>query len=256
MTIPTLSVVIITKNEQDNVKKCLESIKWANEVIILDSGSADKTVEICKHYTNQVYSTDWPGFGIQKQRALDLSTGDWVLSIDADEIVSLQLKNEILEKIKSKSNVDAYLIPRLSWYQGKCIRHSGWYPDYVLRLAKRSTARFTPDKVHERLKVSGTVGKLSSDILHYPYRNISHHIQKMNTYSSLSAEQMFAQGRKVNWILVILKPSFAFFRAYILKQGFLDGWPGLSVSISTALSVYLKYVKLKELNDTITKSKG
>ena len=241
-----LSVIIITKNEQDNIEDCLESVKWAEEIIIVDSGSTDQTEAICRKFTDNFYVKDWPGFGIQKQRSLELASREWVLSIDADERVTPELKSEIIDKITQNSNIGGYLIPRLSNYLGKDIYHAGWYPDYTLRLVKRKEVYFTRDIVHEKMIVDGRVQKLSNHFIHYPYNSISHHIQKLNDYSSLSAEKMFSKGKNVSWLMVFLKALFGFIRAYIFRGGFLDGWQGLVVSISTGASVYLKYLKLKQ----------
>ena len=182
-----LSVIIITKNEQDNIEDCLESVKWADEIIVVDSGSTDKTEEICRKYTNKFYVKDWPGFGIQKQRALDLATHEWVLSIDADERVTSELRNEIISVFNSNLNTDGYLIPRLSNYLGKDIRHAGWYPDYTLRLVRRQKSHFTKDIVHEKMVVDGPIQKLTNHFLHFPFKDIEHHFQKLNDYSTLSA---------------------------------------------------------------------
>ena len=243
-----LSVIIITKDEQDNIETCLESVKWADEIIVIDSGSTDKTEEICRKYTNSFYVKDWPGFGIQKQRALDLATHEWVLSIDADERITPELRDEIIETINQNSNIHGYLIPRLSNYLGKEIHHAGWYPDYTLRLVKRKKSYFTKDIVHEKMIVDSPIKKLSNHFLHFPFKNIEHHFQKLNDYSTLSANKMYGEGRKVSWMTIVLKTLLSFVRAYILKLGILDGWPGLVVSVSTSISVYMKYVKLKELN--------
>jgi len=244
----SLSVVVITKDEQDNIGACLESVKWANEIIVVDSGSTDKTEEICKRYTNNFYIKDWLGFGIQKQRALSLASHEWILSIDADERVTPELKKEIIKKVQSNEGVVGYLIPRLSHYLGKKIDHSGWYPDYTLRLARKQSSHFTKDIVHEKLVVDESIGKLSNHLLHYPYKNIAHHMQKINNYSSLSAEKMFTNGKNIGWPMILFKTIFGFIRAYILRRGFLDGWQGVVVAISTSLSTYLKYIKLKELH--------
>jgi|SaaInlV_200m_DNA_6_1039755.scaffolds.fasta_scaffold05716_4 glycosyltransferase involved in cell wall biosynthesis len=244
---PLLSVIIITKNEQDNIKNCLESVKWADEIIVVDSGSTDRTEEICRKYTDKFYVKDWPGFGIQKQRALDLASHDWALSIDADERIMPELRDEIISKITQNSNISGYLIPRLSNYLGKDIRHSGWYPDYILRLVKKQEAYFTKDIVHEKMVVKGSIKKLSNHFLHYPYKDITHHMKKLNDYSSLSAEKMFSNGKRISWPMIFLKALYGFIRAYILRRGFLDGWQGVVVSISTTISVYYKYLKLKEL---------
>jgi len=243
-----LSIIIITRDEQYNIKDCLESVKWADEIIVVDSGSIDKTEEICRKYTDKFYVKDWPGFGIQKQRALELASHEWVLSIDADERVTLELRDEIIDKITQNSNVGGYLIPRLSNYLGKDIYHAGWYPDYTLRLVKKRKSHFTEDIVHERMAVDGAIQKLTNHFLHFPYKDIAHHVQKLNDYSSLSAEKMFSRGRDISWSMIFFKAFFGFVRAYILRRGFLDGWQGVVVSISTSISIYMKYVKLKEMS--------
>ena len=158
-----LSVIVITKDEQDNIEDCLESVKWAEEIIIVDSGSTDKTEAICRKFTDNFYVKDWPGFGIQKQRSLELASREWVLSIDADERVTPELKSEIIDKITQNSNVGGYLIPRLSNYLGKDIYHAGWYPDYTLRLVKRKEVYFTRDIVHEKMIVDGRVQKYPAE---------------------------------------------------------------------------------------------
>lgn len=241
-----LSVIIITQDEQDNIHDCLESVKWAQEIVVVDSGSADETENICREYTDRFYTKDWPGFGVQKQRALELTNCDWVLSLDADERVTPELQIEIIAAIEVDSEVYGYMIPRLSHYLGKGIRHAGWYPDYTLRLVKKDKSHFSNDIVHEKLIVDGKVGRLNNHFMHFPYKDIAHHLQKINQYSSLSAQKMLESGKTVSWLMVFVKAFFGFFRAYILRKGFIDGWRGLVVSISTALSVYLKYIKLKE----------
>ena len=241
-----LSVIIITQDEQDNIHDCLESVKWAQEIVVVDSGSADETENICREYTDRFYTKDWPGFGVQKQRALELTNCDWVLSLDADERVTPELQMEIIAAIEVDSEVYGYMIPRLSHYLGKGIRHAGWYPDYTLRLVKKDKSHFSNDIVHEKLIVDGKVGRLNNHFMHFPYKDIAHHLQKINQYSSLSAQKMLESGKTVSWSMVFVKAFFGFFRAYILRKGFIDGWRGLVVSISTALSVYLKYIKLKE----------
>ncbi|MGZ8151480.1 MAG: glycosyltransferase family 2 protein, partial [Methylovulum sp.] len=179
-----LSVIIITKNEGAHIGSCLKSVLWADEIIVLDSGSEDDTVEICKQYTDNVFITDWPGFGIQKQRALDKAQGDWVLSIDADEVVTTELRMEI-ENTLQQEQFNGYQIPRLSSYCGKQIRHGGWWPDYVLRLFRRNAGYFTDSLVHERIVVEGKAGKLTSPLLHDTYENLEEVLNKVNSYSSL-----------------------------------------------------------------------
>jgi glycosyltransferase involved in cell wall biosynthesis len=194
------------------------------------------------------YPTDWPGFGPQKNRALDLATGDWVLSLDADERLTPALKSEILTAMNHSAHVDCFAIPRLSWYCGRFIRHSGWSPDYVERLFKRGTARFSDDLVHERLIPNGTVAKLKNPMLHYSFMNYAQVLDKLNRYSSASAEQAFLRGKKSNPAKAVLHGMWAFIRTYILRAGFLDGPQGFALAVSNAHGTYYRYMKLWQLN--------
>lgn len=243
-----LTVIIITKNEESHISQCLESVKWADEIIILDSGSTDKTVGICKQFTPHVFETDWQGFGIQKQRALEKATGDWVLSLDADEIISPALRIEIENAIR-QNQFEAFLLPRLSSYCGKFIKHSGWYPDYVLRLFRRELGHFTNDVIHEYVKVEGTVGKLTSPILHESYSDLSEVLEKVNSYSTLQAQKLFSRDTKSSFSKAIFRALWKFIQTYFIKMGFLDGQHGLMLAISSAESVYYKYLKLLELQN-------
>lgn len=238
-----LSVIIITKNESRNISRCLESVVWADEIIVLDSGSDDNTVSLCQRYTDLVYETDWPGFGPQKQRALEKTTGDWVLSMDADEWLTPELTSEIQQAI-TQSDINGYWIPRLSSYCGKEIRHGGWWPDYVLRLFQRNQGRFTEDRIHERIIVDGRLAKLNSPIMHESFVNLEEVLDKVNHYSSLGAEKLYNAGKKASIAQAILKGLWTFFRTYCLKAAFLDGGEGLILSISNAEGAYYKYLKL------------
>jgi glycosyltransferase involved in cell wall biosynthesis len=241
-----LSVIIIVKNESLHIARCLESVVWADEIIVLDSGSTDNTIEICERYTRRVYSTDWQGFGVQKQRALDKAIGYWVLSIDADEQVTADLKSEIQQVIK-KSQSDGFEIPRLSSYCGRNIKHAGWWPDYVLRLFKRESGTFSPDLVHERVIVNGRIAQLKHSLLHEAFINSDEVLTKVNNYSTLGAKKLHDLGEASSLKKAILKGSWMFFRTYILKLGFLDGKQGLMLAISSAEVTYYKYVKLMQL---------
>ena len=243
-----LSVIIITKNEGTHIGPCLQSILWADEIIVLDSGSEDDTVDICKQYTESVFITNWPGFGIQKQRALDKAQGDWVLSIDADEVVTTELRTEI-EKALQQQEFNGYYIPRLSSYCGKQIRHGGWWPDYVLRLFRRNTGYFTESVVHERIVVQGEIGKLTSPLLHDAFVSLDEVLRKVNDYSSLGAEMLRQKGVQSSLSKAIFKAFWIFIRTYLLKAAFLDGRQGLMLSISNAEGTYYKYVKLLELQN-------
>jgi len=243
-----LSVIIITKNESAHIGSCLKSVSWADEIIVLDSGSEDDTVEICKQYTDSVFITDWPGFGIQKQRALDKAQGDWVLSVDADEVVSTALRTEI-EKAIQQDEFNGYDIPRLSTYCGRQIRHGGWWPDYVLRLFRRKAGYFTEIVVHERIVVQGVIGKLTSPLLHDAFVNLNEVLYKVNSYSSLGAKMLHQKGVKSSISKALFKALWMFIRTYWLKAAFLDGRQGLMLSISNAEGTYYKYVKLLELQN-------
>jgi glycosyltransferase involved in cell wall biosynthesis len=242
-----LSVIVITKNEAAHIAQCLESVKWADEIIVLDSESSDETVSICHQFTPHVFETDWQGFGIQKQRALNKATGDWVLSIDADEIISPELRAEIEQAILQ--DCDAFLLPRLSSYCGKFIKHGGWYPDYILRLFRREFGHFTDDVIHERVIVEGKIGKLTSPILHESYSDLSEVLEKVNSYSSLNAQKLFERDVKSSLSKAILRALWKFIQTYFVKAAFLDGKHGLMLAISSAESVYYKYLKLLELQN-------
>ena len=241
----SLSVILITKNEEANLKDCLESVSFADEIIVVDSQSSDKTQEIARSFGAKLEITsDWPGFGLQKNRALSLATKDWVLSIDADERVTPELKQEILATMASPKAADCYAIPRSSWYCGRFMKHSGWYPDYVDRLFKRGTARFSEHLVHEHLLPEGSKGKLKHHFLHYSFRDFSQVLRKVDTYSSALAEQSFKQGKRSSVCKAFWHAVWAFIRTYIFRLGFLDGPQGLALAISNAEGTYYRYIKI------------
>lgn len=250
----SLSVILITKNEEANLKDCLESVSFADEIIVVDSQSSDKTQEIAQSYGAKLEITsDWPGFGPQKNRALNLATHDWVLSIDADERVTPELKKEILATMASANAADCYAIPRSSWYCGRFMKHSGWYPDYVDRLFKRGSAKFSDHLVHERLLPTGSSGKLKNHFLHYSYRDFCQVLKKVDVYSSAAAQQAFKQGKKGGLGEALIHGFWAFFRTYVLRRGFLDGKHGLALAISNAATSYYKYLKLWQLHHPASK---
>lgn len=242
----TVSVIIITKNEAGHIGRCLASVAWADEIIVLDSGSSDATVDICRQYTPHVFSTDWPGFGPQKQRALSRASHDWVLSIDADETVTAALKAEILAAMH-RGDAQGFEIPRLSSYCGRQIRHSGWWPDRVLRLFRRQAGSFSSDVVHERVMVSGPVARLQQPLLHEAFVDPEEVLRKIDAYSTLGAEKMSAAGQRAGLGTALLKGFWTFIKTYLLKAGFLDGPEGLMLAISNAEGSYYKYLKLRSL---------
>ena len=246
---PTLSVILITRNEEANLADCLASLEGiAQQIVVVDTNSSDRTLEIAKSYGAAIAQPqDWPGFGPQKNRGLDLATGEWVLSLDADERLTPALKSEIVTAIHHSAHVDCFAIPRLSWYCGRFIRHSGWNPDYVDRLFKRGSARFSDDLVHERLLPSGQVAKLENPMLHYSFMNYSQVLQKIDRYSTASAEQAFAKGKTSTPLKAVLHGVWSFFRTYFLQAGFLDGPQGFTLAMSNAQGTYYRYVKLWHL---------
>ena len=225
---------------------CLASLEGiAQQIVVVDTNSTDGTLEIAKNHGALISQpADWPGFGPQKNRALDLATGEWVLSLDADERLTPALRSEILTAIHHSAHVDCFAIPRLSWYCGRFIRHSGWSPDFVDRLFKRGTARFSDDLVHERLIPNGQVAKLENPMLHFSFMDFSQVLQKIDRYSTASAEQAFAKGRRSNPLKAILHGIWAFIRTYFIRAGFLDGYQGLALALSNAEGSYYRYMKI------------
>lgn len=238
-----ISVIIIIKNEEKNLARCLQSVSWADEIVLLDSGSQDKSLEIASAFGCKIHKTDWPGFGPQKQRALELAQGSWVFSIDADEVVSAELKQEILNFV-ADNKYDAAFMPRLSYLCGEAIYHSGWYPDFILRLFKKEKAQFSKDLVHEKVLCQGTSSKLKNHLLHYSYDNFEQFIQKFNQYSSLGAKNLYDKNKKSSIGKAFFRGLHSFIKHYFFKLGFLDGGNGLVVAISAFESTYYKYLKL------------
>ncbi|MGC2166551.1 MAG: glycosyltransferase family 2 protein [Gallionella sp.] len=242
----SLSVIVITKNEEVNIRACLESVTWADELIVVDSGSVDSTVPICRELGATVYVHDWQGFGVQKNRALSYATCDWIFSIDADERVTPELKTQLILSMEGGTK-DGYYIPRLSQFCGKFIRHAGWYPDYVLRLFKRGQGRFSADLVHESVVLQGKAGKLSSPILHYSYLTPADVDRKVEHYSTAGARQMHERGKLTTRLDAPLRAAWAYLRTYCLRLGFLDGAAGLRIARMNARTTYLKYKKLEAM---------
>jgi glycosyltransferase involved in cell wall biosynthesis len=243
-----LSVVIITKNESRHIAACLESVRFADEIILLDSGSTDNTVELARQHGATVHQTDdWPGFGLQKNRVLALATKPWVLAIDADERVTAALREEITQLLKAPA-FDAYEISRLSEFCGKPIRHSGWFPDYVLRLFRRGIGQFNDVPVHERFITSARVGRLKHYYLHYPFENLDMVAAKINSYSTTAAVAMAKKGKRVGLFSVVGHCVWTFFRIYILRRGFLDGRYGFVLAVTAAYGSFLRYAKLMFIN--------
>jgi glycosyltransferase involved in cell wall biosynthesis len=239
---PHLSAIIITKNEAGNIAECLDSIAFCDERIIVDCGSEDDTVRIARERGASVKYRAWQGFGAQKNFALSEAKGERVLSLDADERVSPELAEEIIS-VSAKSGAEAYEIKRLSSFCGRVMRHSGWYPDYVLRLFRRQCARFTDDLVHEHVVCKGLVGRLNGVLIHHPVHRLEDALSRMDRYSTAGAAQLIASGRRVSFMTGIMRGTCAFLRSYILRAGFLDGCEGLLLAVANAEGTYYRYMK-------------
>lgn len=237
-----LSAIIITKNEARNIAACLSTLSFCDERIVVDCGSDDATTTLAAANDAQVVVHRFEGFGPQKNFALSLAQGDWVLSVDADERVSPQLAAAIGEAVRSAA-FDAYEFPRLSSFCGRPMRHSGWYPDYVLRLFRRGTARFTDVKVHERVICERPIGRLSAPLIHHPVLRLEDALSRIDRYSTASADAIVAAGRQVSFLTGIGHGLFSFFRAYVLRGGFLDGAEGFLLAVANAEGSYYRYMK-------------
>lgn len=242
-----VSAVLISFNEENRIAGCLKSLSWADEIVVVDSGSTDKTMEIAREYTCKLFTVSWKGFGPQKQAAVDLASHTWVLNVDCDERVTPELAEEI-RSIVGLSGVHAgYSIPRRTFIGGKEIRHCGWYPDRTVRLFDRTRGRFSDQLVHERVIVQGMTGRCEHHLLHYSFDGIGDMLSKMDRYSDLSAREMYEAGRSSGLPDITVRPLFAFLKTYLFRGGFLDGVEGLMVAVSGALHVFVKYLKLREL---------
>ena len=249
LSAPRLSIVLIVKNEAGTIAECLEPLNWADEIVILDSGSSDATIEIAKRYTDKVFvDADWQGYGVQRQRAQSKAGGDWILMLDADERFTPELVESIQQAIKTDDRNKVYALPRLSYCFGSFIRHCGWYPDYVTRLYPREKAAYNDVRVHEKLSYPKEMRcvKLKGDMLHYTYNNIEHYLVKSAKYADEWAKQKMARGKSASLFQGILHALGCFVRMYILRAGFLDGRQGFLLSLLSAHSTFVKYAALWE----------
>ena len=242
---PRLTAVVITKDNERTIARCIGSLAFAEEIVVLDSGSTDATPAICRELGAQVHATsDWPGYGPQKNRALALATGEWVISVDSDEWVTSESRAEIENAIRAAEGRAAYAMPRRSSFCGRFMKHSGWWPDHVVRLFRREAGRFSDDHTHERLIVEGAIGRLREPLMHEAIFDLDQMVLKMNAYSSASARSRFAEGRRATLGTAILHGAWTFFRTYVLRLGFLDGREGFMLAVANAEGSYYRYVKL------------
>jgi len=244
---PKLSVIVITKNEEFNIGECLQSVRWADECIVIDSESTDRTVEIARTFGATVHVHPWEGFGKARNIALRYATGEWTFWLDADERSSEQLSHEILDTIAHETpEIDGYTMPRKAQFLGRWILHSGWYPGRVLRLFRTLKATYTDENVHEGVTINGRVGKLTNDILHYTDPNLFHYFEKFNRYTSLAAEDLQLKGKQFRPSQLIVHPIWLFIKMYILKRGFSDGLQGFILAVVSSCYVFTKYAKFWE----------
>ena len=244
---PKLSVSIIAKNEEQHLGAALDSVSWADELVVVDSQSTDRTVAIARRYTDRVVVREWEGYVAQKNYAASLATHDWILSIDADERVTPALAADIQRTLAGEPSCAAYRMARVTWHLGRWIRTTDWYPDHQIRLYDRRRGRWTGRHVHERMTVDGEVGRLLGELQHFAYSDIADHLETIDRYTTYAARQMRESGRRAGWLELALHPPLAFLRNYVLRGGFRDGSAGLVVSAMNAYYVFLKFAKLWEL---------
>ncbi|MEW6136640.1 MAG: glycosyltransferase family 2 protein [Thermodesulfobacteriota bacterium] len=244
---PRLSVAVITKNEADRIPTLFESIAVADEIVVVDSGSSDRTVELCQQRGAKVIYREWAGYAAQKQFALEAATGEWVLNLDADEALSPESAREIARALEdAPPAVAGFSMPRLSRYLNRWIRHGGWYPDRKVRLVRRGRGRWIGEGLHERLEVNGEVRDLERPLLHYVYRDISDQVRTINTFSSVFADHRARPGSGAYLLLGVVHALGKFFECAVWKRGLLDGLPGLVIAVNSAFYVFLKHAKAWE----------
>ena len=243
-----ISATIITFNEERNVARVIESLRCCDEILVVDSGSNDRTVEIALKLGARVVDASWHGYATQKNMAAELATHDWILALDADESLSEALEAEIWQIKKSGPEFDGYTVPRLAQYLGRWILHSGWYPDRKVRLFNRRKAKWVGEFVHESVKVDGTVGHLESNLLHFTCSSLSEHLRSLDSYTTLAAEEIVTRGKNIGYNRMLLDPPWTFFRTYVLKLGILDGLEGLTIAYMAGLYNFVKYSKARNMS--------
>lgn len=244
---PRLSVTIICLNEAANIQGCLESVQWADEIIVSDSGSTDGTADICRRYGARVWSDAWLGFGAQKNLCASRASGEWILNIDSDERVTPGLRQEIETAINSGKDA-GYYMPRENYFGQRRVRRCGWWPDYNLRLYRKDSGRWLERRVHESVEVAGETGYLKNPLEHRTYKDVADYLTRMQRYSTLAAEELYAAGKRARITDLLFRPPFTFFKMFVLKRGFLDGGIGIILSILYASYTLAKYAKLWEMD--------
>ena len=243
-----ITATIITLNEERNIARAIESLRCCDEIVVVDSGSVDRTVELAANLGARMLESPWHGYARQKNYAAEKATHDWILSIDADEALSESLEGEIWTLKKKGPTCDAYTVPRLAQYLGRWILHCGWYPDRKVRLYHRAKAKWVGDFVHESVAVEGRVGHLESNLLHYTCDSLSEHLKTMDRYTTLAAEELVSRKEKIHLRNMILDPAWTFTKTYFLQRGFQDGLEGLTIAYMSALYTFLKYAKARNMS--------
>lgn len=248
MLLARLSVITLALNEEHNITDCLKSVRWADEIIVVDSGSTDNTVALAKQYTKNVLTVEWKGYGTTKNIALDRASGEWILWLDADERITDDSASEIQAIVQADvAEYAGYRIARRAYFLGKWIKHCGWYPGRVTRLFRKNASRFTESNVHEQIIVDGAIGELKHDLLHFTDPNLHHYFQKFNRYTTLAAQDLLKAEKRFSVWDILARPPFLFFKMYVLKRGFLDGIQGFILCVVSSAYVFTKYAKLWEL---------
>lgn len=242
-----ITATVITLNEERHIAGALASLSWADEIVVVDSGSGDRTVEIARGFTERVVVNPWPGYAAQKNFAAAQASNDWIFSLDADERVTPDLAASIARAREETSHLDGYRVARRAWYVDRWVRHSGWYPDWQVRLYDRTRARFEGDFVHESVRLAGRPGTLEGDLLHYTVDSLSDHHRRIDRYTTLAAEALAARGKRPSLALAVAQPIATFLKTYLVRQGFRDGGAGVAIAGFAAYYVFLRQMKLWEL---------
>jgi glycosyltransferase involved in cell wall biosynthesis len=245
---PEISAIVVCFNEEDNIGRCLKSLTWCDEIVVIDAFSTDRTVEIARRYTDRVIQRRWTGYRDQKSFAHSQASREWVFLVDSDEEVSTVLRDEVCDALaRFGAGVDAFSLPRLVHYLGRWWWRGGWYPDYDIRIFRRDRARWGGRDPHEKILVDGAVRRLRHPLRHYSYRDVADHWKRINRFTAISAAEQRGEERPWRWSDNLLRPPFRFFRSYVLKRGFMEGFPGYFIAATAAMYVFLKYAKLREL---------
>ena len=244
----TVSAIIVCFNEEDRIQDCLESVRWCDEIVVVDSYSTDRTPEICRRFADRFIQRPWTGYREQKEYAHSQATKEWVLLVDSDERVTNELREEVLDVLaKEAGRYSGYAVPRLVYYLDRWWRRGGWYPDYDVRLFRRDRVSWGGSDPHEKILVNGPVRRLCHPLHHYSYRNIEDHVERINRFTSISSKELRKEGCRWRLSDALLRPPVRFYRSYVLKRGFMDGFAGFYIAITAAVYVFLKYAKLWEL---------